>query len=136
MLDLRNMSDEEFCVVVTPPVTRVAMQVTIDESGNVSLSGKLAEQFSKKPVQIRFNKEGTAIQITCSKNKADTTDIVFPKSGRKTIPSAKEILKQNRITFPVVFSSYDVPENEKWRGARQENPILKPSAGSRNTKKK
>lgn len=136
MLDLKNMSDEEFCIIVTPPVTRVAMQVTIDESGNVSLSGKLAEQFSKKPVQIRFTKEGTAIQISCSKNEADTYDIVFPKSGRKMIPSAKEILKQNRIAFPVVFSSHDMPENEKWRGARQENPMPKPSAGSRNTKKK
>lgn len=136
MLDLKNMSDEEFCIVVTPPVTRVAMQITIDESGNVSLSGKLAEQFSKKPVQIRFTKEGTAIQISCSKDKADTYDIVFPKSGRKMIPSAKEILKQNRIAFLVVFSSYDMPESGKWRGARQENPTPKPSACSRNTKKK
>lgn len=134
MLNLKNMPDEEFCFVVTPPVSRVAMQVTLDEKGIVALSGKLAEHFSKKTVEIRFNKELSAIQI--AHVPGDTAQIVFPKSGRKCIPNAMEFLQQQRLVFPVVFSSYDIPENGKWRGARMENPTPKPSVCSRSTKKK
>ena len=135
-MDLKKMLDEEFCVVVAPPISRIAMQVTVVESGSVLLSGKLAEQFAKKPVEIRFNKDGTAIQISCSSNKECTNSIVFPKNGRKAIPHAKDILTQQKVTFPAIFTSYDTPENGKWRGARQENPTTKPSPTSRSTKKK
>lgn len=130
------MSDSEFSVVVTPPVVQLSMRVTLDEKGNVQLSGKLAEQFSKKPVEIRFYKGLTAIQISCLPGDARAGVIVFPKSGRKTIPSTAELLKQAAISLPAVFTSYDVPENGKWRGARQENPIPKPLTHSRTTKRK
>lgn len=136
MLDLKNMPDSEFSIAVTPPVPRVAMRVTVDENGKVLLSGKLAEQFSKKPVDIRFNKALTAIQISCLPGGIGTGAIVFPKNGRKTIHSAATLLKQASISLPVVFSSYDTPENGKWRGARQETPMQKPSASFRNTKRK
>lgn len=136
MLDLKNMPDSEFCDIVTPPVKRVAMQVTLDITGKVSLSRKLAEQFTGKPVEIRFNKARTAIQFVCLPEYTKNEAIVFPKNGRKTIPHAAELLKQASVSFPVVFSSYDIPENEKWRGARQENPTIKRSASSRNTKRK
>lgn len=130
------MLDEEFCVVVTAPISRIAMQVTIAESGSVSLNGKLAEQFAKKPVEIRFNKNGTAIQIACSSSEGNPNNIVFPKNGRKLLPRAKEILSQQNVPFPAVFSSYDTPENGKWRGALQENPTPKHSPAFRSTKKK
>ena len=136
MLDLKNMSDSEFCDVVTPPVKQAAMQVTLDKAGNVSLSGKLAEQLSGKPVEIRFNKARTAIQIVCLPEHMKNGSIIFPKSGRKAIPNAAELVKEASVSFPVVFSSYDIPENGKWRGARQENPTTKPSVHSRNTKQK
>ena len=136
MLNLKSMRDEEFCVIVKPPVARISMQVTIDEGGNVSLSAKLAEQFAKKPVQIRLNQEATAIQIACVEEFDRMDRIVFPKNGRKKIPDAYEILKRQLITFPVIFSSYDLPENEKWRGGRQENPTTKPLTSSRSAKKK
>lgn len=136
MLDLKNMSDSEFCDVVKPPVKRAAMQVTLDKAGNVSLSGKPAEQLSGKPVEIRFNKARTAIQIVCLPEYMKNGSIMFPKNGRKTIPNAAELVKQVSVSFPVVFSSYDIPENGKWRGARQENPTTKPSRSSRSTKQK
>lgn len=136
MLDLKNMPDSEFCDVVTPPVKRATMQVTLDKEGNVSLSGKLAEQLSGKPVEIRFNKARTAIQIVCLPEHMKNRSIIFPKNGRKTIPNAAELIKQVSVSFPVVFSSYDIPKNGKWRGGRQENPTTKPSAHSRNTKQK
>lgn len=135
-MDLKRMPDEEFCVVVAAPTSRIAMHVTITESGSVSLSGKLAEQFVKKPVEIRFNKNGTAIQITYSPSKDGPNIIIFPKNGRKLLPHAKEILSQQNVPFPAIFSSYDIPENGKWRGALQENPTAKPSPAFRNTKKK
>lgn len=136
MMNLKNMTDAEFCDVVKPPVKQFAMRITLDKAGNVSLSGKLAEQLSGKPEEIRSNKERTAIQIACLPEHRKSGSIVFPKNGRKTIPHAAELLKQASVPFPAVFSSYDVPENGKWRGARQENPMPKPSVPSRSTKRK
>ncbi len=134
MLNLKNMSESEFCVVVASPVPRVTLQVTLDESGTVTLSGKLAEQFSGKPVEIRFNKARTAMQISCLPESSDGKPIVFPKNGRKSIPNAAEQLRAAAVALPTVFSSCDLPENGKWRGARQENPTRKSSASSRSTK--
>lgn len=136
MLDLKNMSDADFCVVVTPPVPRSALQVTLYETGKVTLSGKLAEQFSGKPVEIRFNKARTAMQISCLPEPSDGKPIVFPKNGRKSIPSAAEQLRAAAVALPAVFRSYDLPENGKWRGAHQENPTKKSSASSRSTKQR
>lgn len=136
MLDLKSMSDAEFCVVVTPPVPRATMQVTLHETGKVALSRKLAEQFSGKPVDIRFNKARTAIQLSSLPEPSGDHLIVFPKNGRRSIPSAAEQLRAAAVALPVVFRSYDLPENGKWRGARQENPTQKSSASSRSAKKR
>lgn len=133
MLDLRSMSDEAFTVLVTPSVPQTAMYVTVEESGKVYLSSKVAEKIAKTPVHIRFNGDYTAIQIS----KADTQEksILFPKNGRKTIPDAAEILKGNHIPLPAIFRGYFCTEFEKWRGERQPNPITKPSPTTRGTKK-
>lgn len=136
MLDLKNMSDAEFCVVVTPPVPRAILQVTLHENGKVILSRKLAEQFSGRPVDIRFNRERTAIQIACLPEPSGNYAILFPKNGRRSIPSAADQLRAAAVALPVVFRSYDLPENGKWRGARQENPTKKSSASSRSTKRR
>lgn len=124
MLDLASMTNEDFCTPITPPVSRTAAQIVIDESGMVSLSSKLALKFSKKPVQLRFNKDRTAIQISYAESGADPLSIIFPKSGRKPLPSAQELLKQKRITFPAVFRSYEPLDGEKWRGAHMVNPTI------------
>lgn len=134
MLDLRSMSDEEFSVLVTPSVPQAAMYVTVEESGKVLLSGKVAERVAKKPVHIRFNRDYTAIQI--SKADAEEKSILFPKNGRKTVPDAAEILKRNRIPLPAVFQGYFCTESDKWRGERQQNPTTKPSRATPSTKKK
>lgn len=135
MLDLRSMSDEEFTIVVTPSVPQAATHITIDESGKVLLSSKIAEKFAKKPVQLRFNKDFTAIQLAQLSAETDSGCIVFPKSGRKTLEDATALLKQNRIPFPAVYQGYCL-EPGKWRGERQQNPTAKSSASTRNTKKK
>ena len=127
MLNLRSMSDEEF----TP---QAAMHITVEESGKISLSSKVAEKFAKIPVRIQFNQDYTAIQIM--QTAAEESSIVFPKSGRKAGLNAAEILRRNRIPLPAVFQGYFCTEFNKWRGERQQNPIGEPSKTTRSTKKK
>lgn len=136
MVDLKNIPDGDFCVAVTPPVSKTAMRATIHASGDVVLSSDLARFFSKRPIEIRFTKERNAIQLAFLPETSSLQPIVFPKSGRKTIPSAKELLAQSRVSFPVVFSSYNEPEHGRWRGIQQENPTVKSSTTSHSTRKK
>ena len=121
MLDLKNITDEEFSILVTPSAPQAAMYV------------KVAEKLTKMPVQIRFNKDCTAIQI-CVAGSGDS--VTFPKSGRKTVPNAAKILRENRIQFPAIFNGEICGENVKWRGALQVNPTGKPSQTIRSTRKK
>ena len=46
MLDLRSMSDDEFTVLVTPTVPQTTMRVTVEESGKILLSSKVAAKLS------------------------------------------------------------------------------------------
>lgn len=50
MMNLKNLPDEEFSIVVTPPIPQSNVQLTINPSGYVYLSSKLAQHFSKRPV--------------------------------------------------------------------------------------
>ncbi|MGO5061560.1 hypothetical protein ACTQ3Z_07230 [Lawsonibacter sp. LCP25S3_F5] len=133
MLDLKNMSDEEFSILVTPPTPQAIMYVKIEENGNVLLSSKVAEKLAKTPVQIRFNRDCTAIQIAVA---GSTNSVTFPKSGRKTMPNAVKILKENKIPLPAIFNGELCEETTKWRGERQTNPTGRLSPTTRNTKKK
>lgn len=105
----------------------------IEETGNVALSSKVAEKLVKIPVQIRFNKDCTAIQIAAAESESSVT---FPKSGRKTIPNAVKILKENRIPFSVIFSGELCEDAAKWRGERRINPTDVLLQTTRGTKKK
>lgn len=83
MLDLRNMSDEEFTIVVTPSVPQTATHVTIDESGKVYLSSKVAEKFARKPVQISFNQGLTAIQLAQMAEETIRTVLYFLRTEER-----------------------------------------------------
>lgn len=135
MLNLRSMSDEEFAVVVTPSLPEVASHITIDASGKVLLSSKIAERFAKKPVQLQFNRDFSAIQLVENTQQSDPYSLVFPKNGRKMIPNATELLRQNKIPLPAVYRGYCFDAG-KWRGERQQNPTTKSSASTRSIKKK
>lgn len=123
MLDLKSMSDEEFSILVTPSAPQAAMYVKVEETGSVLLSSKVAEKLAKMPVQIRFNRDCTAIQISAAGN-ADS--VTFPKNGRKTVPNAARILRENKIQFPAIFSGDICGENAKWRGERQVTLLASP----------
>ena len=133
MLDLKRMSDEEFNILVTPSAPQAAMYVKVEETGNVTLSSKVAEKLRKIPVQIRFNKDCTAIQIAAAESESSVT---FPKSGKKAIPNAVKILKENRIPFSVIFSGALCEDAAKWRGERRINPTDVLLQTTRGTKKK
>lgn len=133
MLNLKNIPDEEFSILVAPPVQQAAMYVKVEENGSVVLGSKVAEKLAKIPVQVRFNKDCTAIQIAAAEGESS---VVFPKSGRKTIPNAVSILKENGVPFPVVFNGEICGEALKWRGARQVNPTERLLQTTRGTKKK
>lgn len=49
MLDLKNMTDEEFSILVTPSAPQAAMYVKIEETGSVLLSSKVAEKWQRCP---------------------------------------------------------------------------------------
>lgn len=135
MLNLEEMLDEEFCVPVRPRAPYSAAQIAINEKGYVSLSGRLAEQFAKRPVQIRFNAARTAIQITCTE-ETNPLNIVFSQNGRKHLPDAYELLKQKQVSFPVIFSNSVSLTGDKWRGALSQNPTLCSAPATRSKKKK
>lgn len=135
MLDLRNMSDEEFEIIVTPSMPQAATRITIDVAGTVQLSSKVAEKFAGLSVQFRFNRNLTAIQITKLATEEEPK-VVFPKNGRRTVVELAEILKENKIPFPVVYQGYFVQDSQKWRGERQQNPMSKSSGSTRSTGKK
>lgn len=96
MLDLKNITDEEFSILVTPSAPQAAMYVKVEETGSVLLSSKVAEKLTKMPVQIRFNKDCTAIQI-CVAGSGDS--VTFPKSGRKTVPNAAKSSERTEFNF-------------------------------------
>lgn len=133
MLNLKAMSDEEFNILVTPSLPRTVMYVKVEENGSVLLSSKVTEKLSKIPVQIRFNRDCTAIQVSAA---ASEESLMFPKSGRKVVPDAAKILKEKKIPFPAVFHGEFCGETTKWRGERQENPTTRRSRTTRGTKKK
>jgi len=132
MLDLKNMPDEEFSILVIPSAPQTVMYVRVEEAGSVLLSSKMAEILAKAPVQLRFNKDCTAIQISTGECENSVT---FPKSGRKTVPNAAKILRDHRISFPVFFRGDIYGEAGKWRGAHQPLPTGRPSQITRGTKK-
>lgn len=136
MLDLASMTNDDFCTPITPSPSRAAAQIVIDESGMVFLSHKLALKFSKRPVQLRLDKTRTAIQISYAESDTDPLSIIFPKSGRKSLPNASELLRKERIALPAVFCSYEPLDGEIWRGAYAENPTTSSPSASQTKKKK
>ena len=132
MLDLKNMPDEEFSILVTPSAPQTVMYVRVEETGSVLLSSKVAEILAKIPVQLRFNKDCTALQISTGECE---NSVIFPKNGRKTVSNAAEILRNHRISFPAVFHGKVYEEAGKWRGERQPNPTGRPSQITHSTKK-
>lgn len=135
MLDLRNMSDAEFSISVAPPAPQSVLQVTIHEDDHVQLNSKLASQFAKKPVQLRFNPDFTALQIALTEEPY-TDHFTFPKSGHKTIRGIADYFRKAHIPLPVVFRGILLDGSAKWRGERQANPFGKQSTTSRSTRKK
>lgn len=99
----------------------------------LSCTDKVAEKLVKIPVQVRFNKDCTTIQIAAAESESSVT---FPKSGRKAIPNAVKILKENRIPFSVIFSGALCEDAAKWRGERRINPTDVLLQTTRGTKKK
>lgn len=129
------MTDEEFCVVITPSAPQSNLQVTIDESGHVQLSSRLAKQFAKRTVKLGFNQNCTALQIKCIE-ESEAIPTVFPKNGRKTMHEALACLSKTKAPFPIVFRGIFIDNCGKWRGERQVNPIKRPLPTSRDTRAK
>ena len=136
MLDLRNMSDEEFSIVVRSSAPQSTLQGTFNENGYVQFNSKLAEKFARKIVQLGFNPGFTALQVACTEEPIDDSKYIFPKNGRKKIPEVADYFKKAHIPFPVVFCGILLENGEKWRGERQVNPTEKPLQTSRSIKKK
>lgn len=136
MLDLRNMSDEEFSIVVRSSAPQSTLQVTFNENGYVQFNSKLAEKFARRIVQPGFNPGFTALQVACTEEPIDDSKYIFPKNGRKKIPEVADYFKKAHIPFPVVFCGILLENGEKWRGERQVNPTEKPLQTSRSIKKK
>lgn len=86
MLDLRSMSDEEFTVLVTPSVPQTTMHVTVEGSGKILLSSRVAAKLSKIPVRICFNQDYTAMQNISEYWKAGRRQHHIPEKWKKRRP--------------------------------------------------
>ena len=91
MLDLKNITDEEFSILVTPSAPQAAMYVKVEETGSVLLSSKVAEKLTKMPVQIRFNKDCTAIQICVAGH--------FQRAAGKQFPMPQKSSERTEFNF-------------------------------------
>ena len=133
MLDLKRMPDEEFSILVTPSVPKTVMYVKVEENGNALLCSKAAERLAKIP-------RSTSIQQRLHRHPlfaaGSESSVIFPKSGRKTMPNAAKLLAERKAPFPVVFRGEFFEETNKWRGERQSNPTMWSSQTTRSTRKK
>lgn len=62
MLDLKNMTDEEFSILVTPSAPQAAMYVKVEKTGSVLLSRKwgqrdISKERQKNSSQCRKNSQ-------------------------------------------------------------------------------
>lgn len=135
MMNLKDMPLEAFSVIVSPPDTTPFARITVNADGVVVLSSKVAEQFAKKPVELSFNEVRNVIQVKLINPERSQDILIFPKSGRKTIPNAVEELQKKNIPLPAEYRGYIVADGI-WRGAHYVNPTMPPANSTRNTKKK
>ena len=49
MLDLKNMPDEEFSILVTPSAPQTVMYVRVEETGSVLLNSKVQKYWQRYP---------------------------------------------------------------------------------------
>lgn len=79
-MEWKNIPDEEFSILVKPTVTQPVTFAKVSADGYISLSCKIAEKFGKKPVQIRLNRDCTAIQIAQAEGE---NCVIFPKTEER-----------------------------------------------------
>lgn len=132
-MEWKNIPDEEFSILVKPTVTQPVTFAKVSADGYISLSCKIAEKFGKKPVQIRLNRDCTAIQIAQAEGE---NCVIFPKNGRKRMPEVVRILGEHKVPLPAVYAGGFCDYQLKWRGVGQENPTGRQSPITRATKKK
>ena len=126
----RDIPLEEFSIIISPPVNRLASTcVNIYEDGKFNMNGKLAEKLGGKEVAIKLLPDGKYLCLQ------ENGNILFPKSGSRKIPEIVEILKSKGITFPARYELQYSKVTQSWQGACEENPIKLPSRKVRNTKK-
>ena len=135
VLDLNAMSEDEFSILVRPRASQPVLQITVDESGRITLNNKLSAQLAAKPLELRFNPDFTAMQLSLLQETFDHF-FAFGKNGRKTIPEAALLLKEARVPLPAVFRGSFCAGGQEWRGQRQPNPTTGPLPTTRKTKQK
>ena len=86
----KHMSGEEFSILITPSAPQDTMYVKVEKTRKRIASSKVTEKLTKKPVQIRLNKDCSTIQISAAGSAGSVT---FPKSSRKTVPNSAKNLE-------------------------------------------
>ena len=125
---------EQFTFVVDPPEMRMkAYYVSIYADGRFNLNGRLADKLSRKPLQIRFNRDGTRL---CLLETAEERTMQFPKNGSKKLPDAVAYLKKQKILIPARYTMGYSEEYRSWQGVLEENPTFSQASGHSNTKRK
>ena len=125
---------DQFAFVVDPPENRMkAYYVSIYADGRFTLNGRLADKLSRKPLQIRFNKDATRL---CLLESAEEKTMQFPKNGSKKLPDVVNYLKKQKILIPVRYKVGYSEEYRSWQGVLEENPTIMQASGRSNTKRK
>ncbi len=120
----QKLKREQFTIQIHPPVARSALQcINIYENGELALNGKLAQTIYGQPFLLAFTDDARALALIPTEKSTDT--IQFPKSGRKHIPDAIELLNKKKIPFPAQYEVWFNQEESFWQGDLSENPTNK-----------
>lgn len=125
---------EQFSFVVDPPkMYAKTYYASIYTDGRFNLNSRLAEKLSGKPLQIRFNKDGTRL---CLIESAEEKTMQFPKNGTKKIPDVANYLKKQKILLPARYTVGYSEEYSSWQGFLDENPTFTQASRRPNSKRK
>lgn len=129
----KKISMEDYCVVISNPVSRLSAKcVNIYKDGRFNMNGKLSAKLGGKKLSIRFTKDAHYFMIIESE---DENAIFFPKSGYKKLEEISEYLTLHKVSFPAQYEVWHDEEMGIWRGELAENPTISQLGKHRSSKK-
>ena len=128
-----RLSFDKFTIVISAPQNRNnALFVTLCKDGRFNMNSRLTTKLAGKRIIVAFTEDGPHLGM---KESPDPEAIYIPKNGSKKLEEIKTLLEKKNIDLPAKYIVSYVEEEGFWQGDLSENPILKPLAKSRGSKR-